>query len=104
MSSGELREQAIAPLVSFVVGTDGATMTCHYCHTGSKVTAQDVPGQIVRFQDQHFGCDPSLRPLSPAAEQQPTGPALAGPQVPAQFAAQFAAVAHVVPIDHERGC
>lgn len=63
MNSPELREQPVAQLVRFVIGPDGATMSCGYCQAESQVHAQNVPGQILRFQEAHFGCDPSLRAL-----------------------------------------
>lgn len=47
-------------LVQIIVHTDGAVMRCHYCQACASVDAADVAGQILRFQDKHFDCDPAV--------------------------------------------
>jgi hypothetical protein len=55
------RSVSPARLIGFVVHEDGAEMHCEECRVSRPVTAQDVAGQILLFQERHFDCDPSLR-------------------------------------------
>lgn len=68
MTSAPVRDPTVMQLVQFLIVPDGAAMSCHYCHATARVNAQDVPSQILRFQDEHFPCDPSLRRLGRNAD------------------------------------
>lgn len=58
--SHALREAPLPRLVEVVVQHVGATMSCHYCRQRAPVEVGDVAGQILQFQEVHFGCDPAV--------------------------------------------
>jgi hypothetical protein len=65
MSDGSphaLREAPLPRLVQVIVQPDGATMSCYYCRHQATIEIGDVAGQILQFQDAHFGCDPAVAP------------------------------------------
>lgn len=68
MTSAPVRDATVVQLVQFLIVRDGAIMRCHYCHATTRVGAQDVPSQILGFQEEHFGCDPSLRRLGSSGD------------------------------------
>jgi hypothetical protein len=53
-------EDDIPRLVRFTFERNGASMSCHYCRRRAALVNGDVAGQILAFQDAHFGCDPAL--------------------------------------------
>jgi hypothetical protein len=55
-----LREAPLPRLVQVVVQPDGATMSCYYCRHQAPIEIGDVAGQILQFQEAHFGCDPAV--------------------------------------------
>lgn len=59
-SSQALREGPLPRLVQVVVQPDGATMSCYYCRDRAPIEVGDVAGQILQFQEAHFGCDPAV--------------------------------------------
>jgi hypothetical protein len=59
-SAAAPREDDIPRLVRFTFERNGASMSCHYCQRRAAIVNGDVPGQILQFQETHFGCDPAL--------------------------------------------
>lgn len=51
-------DPTVPRLVQVIIEPDGATMSCFYCQRAAPIVAVEVDGQILRFQDAHFGCDP----------------------------------------------
>lgn len=69
------RHRALPPLVEFTVDGDGASMHCHYCTVGQPLCpSDDVPVQILQFQEAHFSCDPVLHLPSRQAGHHPGNP------------------------------
>jgi hypothetical protein len=54
------REDDIPRLVRFTFERNGVSMSCHYCQRRAAILNGDVAGQILQFQEAHFGCDPAL--------------------------------------------
>jgi hypothetical protein len=59
-SAAARREDDIPRLVRFTFERNGASMSCHYYQRRAAIVNGDVAGQILQFQDAHFGCDPAL--------------------------------------------
>jgi hypothetical protein len=57
---GTPSEDDIPRLVRFTFERNGASMSCHYCQRRAAIANGDVAGQILQFQEVHFGCDPAL--------------------------------------------
>lgn len=57
------------------MGRHRATMSCFYCRHTAPILAAEVAGQIQRFQEAHFGCDPTVAawttPVEGAVPRQP---------------------------------
>jgi hypothetical protein len=60
VSAAAPREDDSPRLVHFTFERDGASMSCHYCQRRAAIVDGNLPGQILQFQEAHFGCDPAL--------------------------------------------
>lgn len=53
-------DPTVPRLVQVTIEPDGATMSCFYCQQTAPILAAEVEDQILRFQEAHFGCDPTV--------------------------------------------
>lgn len=57
----DMRIAVEARLVDVIVLVDGAVVRCSSCTASVPLPLDDVLNTVVRFQDEHFACDPHLR-------------------------------------------